>query len=101
MSSPRALGLSELNLRYAYLEERQTRLLRELEEIREVKKQLDAERATYAPVYLVPDDVLYQILDEAFAWSVPFFPNPSPKRPCHAETRPGISTSTFVGATSS
>lgn len=67
MSSPRAMGLSELNLRYAYLEERQTRLLRELEEIREVKKQLDAERATYAPVYLVPDDVLYQILEEAYA----------------------------------
>lgn len=66
MDNARTLGLSELNARYAYLEERQTRLLRELEEVREARKQLDAERAAYAPVYLVPDDVLYQILDEAF-----------------------------------
>lgn len=67
MFESRTEGLLELDLQYAYLHQRQTDLLRQLEHIHEEKRQLDVQRAAYAPVYSVPDDVLYQILDEAYA----------------------------------
>ena len=67
MNRSRMEGLVDLDLQYAYLQERQAYLLRQLEELNDEKRQIDIQRAAYAPVYSVPDDVLYQILDEAYA----------------------------------
>lgn len=67
MTASRAKGLLQLDSKYVNLEERKRKLLRQLEEIEEERTRLDIERAAYAPVYSVPNDVLYQILEEAFA----------------------------------
>jgi hypothetical protein len=60
-------GLAELDALYCSLEEQEASLLRLLEHIAEEKRRVNIQRATYAPVYSVPDDVLYLILEEAFA----------------------------------
>lgn len=60
-------ALAKLNAHYVVLEERQACLLNQLEAIAEEKRVINIRRATYAPVYSAPDDVLYQILEEAFA----------------------------------
>ena len=64
-------SLAELDAHYAVLEEQEASLLRQLQSIAAEKKLVNIKRATYAPVYSVPNDVLYQILEEAFAHDSP------------------------------
>ena len=67
MDRGRLESLAELEAQYASLEEQQAILLRQLEDIAQEKKRIIIKKANYAPVYSVPDDVLFQILEEAFA----------------------------------
>lgn len=60
-------ALAALDIQYLRLEEARVELLRRLNDIERQKHQIDVKRAEYAPVYSVPDDVLYQILEEAYA----------------------------------
>lgn len=59
--------LAILDLEYLRLEGVRAEFLRRLDDVERQKRQINIRRAAYAPVYSVPDDVLYQILEEAYA----------------------------------